>query len=371
MTVVSIRCADPIVPSITGPACRPMPMRSGCPPRPALNRRRRVGHPDRSRHRPVGGVHEQRHHRVADELVDEPAVGVHGCVHSPRGTQLRSWKFSAARHPLGDRGEVAEVAEQDGHVGGHGVAQLHLHHAVASQTLEERPRHEPAERGGHLPLLFVQPGVLDGDGGLPDDGAGDGDAGGGEDVVPQRVLQVEHPHQLAGPVQRRAQHRQTRVLADVRVAFEPAVAGGVGERSGRRRFGPRSRALAPATPPSARRPVPARSDRLPVRRRRLGHPQLDRAVVGCLGGGPYGEVPIAPEEHWPGSRRRSRPRVGAPWRRRRRPPASRETAAAVSIRVSTSIDESASMAAAGSCPRSRSRAVAPYRCHTANARPSR
>ena len=138
MTVYSMRFSLPMLPATTGPVWMPMPVRrAGMPHR--VHGVARLGH----------GRAEDGHDGVADVLVDDPVLFHHDADHLAEVLVEQAHELLRV-HALAQRGEAADVGEQDGdleRLAAQGDLARHevVHHAR---------RHVLAEGGAQLVALL-------------------------------------------------------------------------------------------------------------------------------------------------------------------------------------------------------------------------
>ncbi len=95
-----------------------------------------VLHGDRRLHRIIGPAREQRHDRIADELVDKAVVGGDRRFH-PRQVGIDEPEIFRRRHVFRQRGEGANVGKQHRHLPFHLIPQLHINNAVLFQQFQK------------------------------------------------------------------------------------------------------------------------------------------------------------------------------------------------------------------------------------------
>ncbi len=91
----------------------------------------------------VSAVFEQRHDGVADVFVDDAAMAADDRFHLAE-VGVDELEVLARRHGLGQRGEVADVREHDGHLALDLVAELDVDDAFCFEQVEQLVRHQAA-----------------------------------------------------------------------------------------------------------------------------------------------------------------------------------------------------------------------------------
>ena len=94
----------------------------------------------------VGALGEQRHDAVADVLVDDAVVAADHRLHLGQ-VGVDEAEVLLRRHRFRQRGEIADVGEEDGHFLFDVGAELDVHDARRAQQREELARHELAVGG--------------------------------------------------------------------------------------------------------------------------------------------------------------------------------------------------------------------------------
>ena len=145
ITVVSIRSRAPIVPSIRRAGVDPdADLDRRLAASPARSRLKSLEPPEHIQAPPAGVVRrfgEQRHHGVADKLVDHAVVARDGRLHRAQ-ILIDEFERLGRRHLLGEAREVADVGEQHGHDALHLIAERDVGDALLAELLQELARHE-------------------------------------------------------------------------------------------------------------------------------------------------------------------------------------------------------------------------------------